>query len=534
MESVRRLGRLADAVEGRPVVEWLATRHWGLRTGVAIVAGVLVALGFQPYGWWPLLLAGVAGLSVCVLAARRWWGALGIGYAFGLGFMGLGVNWMQVIFLQAMVALVVIEAVWYALLAVLIRVAARSSWWPLLAAGSWTIVEFVFSRFPFGGFGWMRIGYAMVDSPLAWGLPVVGVAGVGFAAALIAQGLAWLATAPSAKRTAVLAAGVAAVVGASATGLLVAAGGSTGTVATGWVQGGAPGGGVYGLGPARTITKNQVAETGRLFDRVEAGEVDRPDFVVWPENSTDLDPFTDTETGQLVTSAVTRANVPILVGAVLEGPGPDERQTVSLWWNVDNTVSARYVKRGIVPFGEWVPLRDQLLPLIPELAYVGAQSVAGTEPGVLNVTLADGRSVRVGVVVCYDLAFDPIVTDTVTNGAQVLVVQSSNAMYQGTGQIDQQFAITRARAMELRREILVVTTSGVSGLIRPDGGVEFSTTDHTSASGVVTLPERSGLTPAAVWGGSVEAGLVLATLAGLGAVAIWGTMAALRKGRRHP
>lgn len=516
------------------MVEWLAARHWGLRTAVAIVAGILVALGFQPYGWWPLLLVGVAGLSVCVLSAKRWWGAAGIGYAFGLGFMGLGVNWMQVIFLQAMFALVVIEAVWYALLAVLIRLGARTAWWPLLAAGSWTVVEYVFSRFPFDGFGWMRIGYAMVDSPLAWGMPIVGVAGVGLATALVGQGLAWLATAPSAKRTAVVASGVAALVGLSATGLLIVPGASTGTVTSGWVQGGAPGGGVYGLGPARTITRNQVAETGRLFDRVDAGEVVRPDFVVWPENSTDMDPFDDAETAQLVSSALARTNTSILVGAVTNGPGPDERQTVSLWWNPDGTISARYVKRGIVPFGEWVPFRNLLLPLIPELAYVGAQSVAGTDPGVLHVTLADGRPLEVGVVICYDLAFDRIVADTVTNGAQVLIVQSSNAMYQGTGQIDQQFAITRARAMELRRDILVVTTSGVSGLIRADGSVEFSTTDHTSASGVVTLQERSGLTPAAAWGGAIEAALVLATLAGLGGVVIWGRMAALRKGRRHP
>jgi apolipoprotein N-acyltransferase len=516
------------------VVEWLAARHWGLRTGVAIVFGILTALGFQPYGWWPLVPVGVAGLSLCTLAAKRWWGAIGLGYAFGLGFMGLGVNWMQVIFLQAMVALVVIEAVWYAVLAGLIRLGSRTPWWPLLAAGSWVVVEFVFSRFPFDGFGWMRIGYAMVDSPLSWALPLAGVAGVGLLTALIAQGLAWLATTPSAKRTAVVAAGSAVLVGLSSTGLLVTAGQATGQVTVGWVQGGAPGGGVYGLGPARTITTNQVAETGRLFQRVDAGEAARPDFVAWPENSTDLDPFTDAETAKLIASALARTGMPILVGSVVNGPGADERQTVSLWWHPTNGVEARYTKRGIVPFGEWVPLRSLLLPLIPELAYVGAQSIAGTDPGVLDVTLPDGRPLKVGVIVCYDLAFDHIVTDTVSNGAQVLIVQSSNAMYQGTGQIDQQFAITRARAMELRREILVVTTSGVSGLIRPDGSVDFQTTDRVSASGVVTLPQRSGLTPAASWGGAIELGLVILTLAGLVVCLPWGRMAWPRRGRRHP
>ncbi len=87
----------------------------------------------------------------------------------------------------------------------------------------------------------------------------------------------------------------------------------------------------------------------------------------------------------------------------------------------------------------------------------------------MPVTLPDGRTTTLGIMVCYDLVYDDFAYDTVTHGGQVIVVQSSNAMYQGTGQIEQQFAITRARAMELRREILVVTTSGVSGLINADG-----------------------------------------------------------------
>ena len=59
--------------------------------------------------------------------------------------------------------------------------------------------------------------------------------------------------------------------------------------------------------------------------------------------------------------------------------------------------------------------------------------------------------------------------ETLTSGAQVLIVQSNNATYGGTGQIEQQFAITRARAMEARREIAVATTNSVSGYIDRDG-----------------------------------------------------------------
>ena len=168
----------------------------------------------------------------------------------------------------------------------------------------------------------------------------------------------------------------------------------------------------------------------------------------------------------------------------MEGPGQDERQTAALWWDPVRGLLARYDKRNLVPFGEWIPFRDQLLPLIPILKEVGAQSVPGTTPGVLTVPL-DGRPIKVGDVICFELAYDSTVYDTLRGGAQVLMVQSNNATYGGTGQIEQQFAITRARAMETRREIAVATTNSVSGFIDRDGRVVERTSEFTAASLVV-------------------------------------------------
>jgi len=510
------------------VIDALSRRPAALRVVLALLSGVATALAFQPFNLWPLAYLGVAGLSMAVLAARGYRGAAGLGLVFGLGFLGLGLNWMQVIFLEALFGLVGVESLFFLALGLLIRAVGPSRWWPVFAAACWVAVEFSYAHFPFNGFGWMRLGYAMVDSPLAWAYPLIGVSGVSFAVALIGQGLAWWLQRLTRRRAGALFAAVAAIALFSSSGVLIAAGAQTGSVRIGWVQGGAPGGGVYGLGPARTITKNQLAQTQKLADQIDAGSLPKPDFVVWPENSTDADPFQDAETGALVKAAVARLQTPLLVGAILSGPGAGERQTASLWWDPRDGVTATYIKRGIVPFGEWVPMRELLLPLIPELAYVGDQSIPGDRPGVLNVRLADGRPLKVGVLVCYDLAFDSFAHDLVTNDAQVVVVQSSNAMYQGTGQIDQQFAMTRARAMELRREMLVVTTSGVSGMIQSDGSVSLRVGDYVSASGVVTLPERTGVTPACVTSLWVDLVALVVVLAAIGQRAVSSRMKSSR------
>ncbi|MDN5726588.1 MAG: apolipoprotein N-acyltransferase, partial [Propionibacteriales bacterium] len=197
------------------------------------------------------------------------------------------------------------------------------------------------------------------------------------------------------------------------------------------------------------------------------------------------------------------------------GPGPDERQTTGMWWDPQLGVTAPYKKRNLVPFGEWIPFREQLLPLIPMLQLVGRQGVPGTEPGVINVVLPDGRPLAVGDLICFELAYDNTVNDVITNGAQVVLVQSNNATYGGTGQIEQQFAITRARAMETRREISVATTNSVSGHIDRRGRVTERTQEFTAASSVVTMPVREGRTPAVIVGRWVDRA---ASLAGLGAV----------------
>jgi apolipoprotein N-acyltransferase len=390
------------------------------------------------------------------------------------------------------------------------------------------MIEFGYARIPFGGFGWTRLGYAAVDTPLAGFFPIVGVVGVSFLVALVGQLVAWIALSATRTRWGTLEVTVRRslrplVTVAALTLALVLVGlglrsfqvepaaGRAGSLNVGIVQGNVPGRGIEALGRARSVTDNHLSETVNLMARSRVGLVQRPDFLLWPENSTDIDPLRDRVTNQVVQSAAAVSGVPILVGAVTEGPGPDERQTTALWWDPVRGVLGTYHKRNLVPFGEWIPFRAQLLPVLPILKQVGAQSVPGTEPGVLTVPVGQ-RQVRIGDVICFELAYDSTVYQTLTGGAQLSMVQSNNATYGGTGQIEQQFAITRARAMETRREIAVATTNSVSGLIDRDGKVVARTDEFTAASLVATMPLRTALTPAVVLAPWLGRGLAAAGL----------------------
>jgi apolipoprotein N-acyltransferase len=502
-----------------------------LRIGVALLAGACVGLSWQPYGWWPLMLVGIPAFTLGVRGTRPL-NAFGLGYLFGLAMLALAISWVHVLGTWVAVVLIIFMSLFFGLLGLATTLVGRLRWWPIITACCWVFIEYTYSRIPFGGFGWTRIGYTAVDTPLAGFYPIIGVAGVSFAVALVGQLIAWAILAfwavPAGRlaRPVRVITAMAVILGIGLLGSALRlyqvepAATPSGNVQVGIVQGNIPGRGIEAMGRARSVTNNHLSETVNLMTKVRLGQEPEPDFLLWPENSTDIDPTGDPITKQTVQAAAEVAGRPILVGAVMQGPGPGERQTAALWWDPDRGVLARYDKQNLVPFGEWIPFRAQLLPLVPLLQQVGAQSVPGSRPGVLDVTTG-GRPIKIGDAICFELAYDQTIYGSMTGGAQVMMVQSNNATYGGTGQIEQQFAITRARAMETRREIAVATTNSVSGFITRDGSVAIRTQEFTARSMVVEMPLRNALTPAIRVAPWLERGLALvAVLACLAALTL--------------
>lgn len=492
----------------------------GLAVVVAALTGLLLGAGQAPMGVWPATIVGL-GLFTWLMAGRPWKSAAVLGAVVGLAMNALTLHWVGVLGVPVALALVLFMSLWMILLGVLVSLIARLRAWVFLVPTAWVVVEMSSGRVPFGGFAWNRLAYTTVDQPLSGWLPWVGATGVAYLLALVGQlGLAAVLERGTRIRLIAVAAAIMVLGG---TLKLIPLAPPEGQVSVGVVQGNVNrelhGTAAY----ASSVTNNVVSETIFLMASNRALNEAPLDFVLWPENATDRDPLTQPDTRSMVEAAVAIAGVPVLVGAVMDGPRPDTRQTSAIWWDPSTGPGDQYDKRNLVPFGEYIPFRDALLPVLPILKQTGRQSVPGTEPGVMNAPTAANSSLLVGNIICFELAWDETVYDTVRGGAQVIVSQSNTNTYGGTFEVPQQLVINRVRAMEMSREMVVSTLNSVSGMVDATGRFLEPTDEFSAAHRTFSVPMRTTITPA----------VLLSPWLGFG-LSLLGIAAAVLAGVRRP
>lgn len=502
-----------------------------LPAAAAALSGVLLYTGFPPRTLWWLALPAFAVLG-WVLRGRTWKAGFGLGYLFGLGFLLPLLVWTGVeVGPGPWLALVVIEALYAGLVGAGIAVVSRLPGAPLWAAALWIAGEAARARAPFGGFPWGKVAFGQADGlflPLAavGGTPVLGFAVVlcGFALHDVVR------VAAEARRTRVVHRATAAVTllgvalplgGALAARSLVDDTAEDGTATVAVIQGNVPRAGLDFNAQRRAVLDHHARETERLAARIDAGEVPRPDFVLWPENSSDIDPFTNDDAYEVIDRAAKAVGAPISVGGVVERDG--KLYNEQILWDPEKGPTDTYDKRQIQPFGEYLPLRPLIGAINDEWTSMVRQDFSrGTEPGVFTMSGA-----RVGLVTCYEAAFDWAVRTEVADGAQLISVPSNNATFGRSEMTYQQLAMSRVRAVEHSRTVTVPVTSGVSAIIRPDGSVTGKTGMFVPGHLVQDVPLRSSETPATRLGVLPEVLVVLVAAGGLG----WAAVAGVRHRR---
>lgn len=498
------------------------------------VAGIALWTSLPPLSWWWAAPLAVGVIAAVATRLRLRTAAL-FGYAVGLGQLVPTFAFLRGLGVDAWLVVAAMESLWFALLATALAVVGRRRWWPLAVPPVWVAVEFARDRWPFGGLPWGRIAFGQADGPLLPWAAVAGAPMVTFAVVTIGAALAAAGTVAVHRRYGGGPAPTlpALVVPAAAAVVLLAAGGLVPVPTTGdgdggpahvvvaAIQGNVPRLGLKEFAQRRAVTANHEAQTEALAADVAAGKVPAPDIVIWPENASDDDPTTDPLAGAMVDRAVSAIGVPVLVGAVLDGPGPDHVSNAAVVWSPVTGPGEHYVKQHLVPFGEYLPWRGVLTKLVHRFSLIAKDFAAGHRPGVLHVgpvTIAD--------VICFEVADDGVVRSAVRGGGRLLVVQTNNATYEHRGddgrggETAQQLEMSRLRAVEHGRAVAVAATSGVSAIIRPDGRVVARSGVFVPARLVADVPLRDGTTLADRLGPWPERTVALAGLLAIGA-ALW-------------
>lgn len=422
----------------------------------ALVGAGLSVLAFPPFGLWPMVVVGPAVWLWSlrkVDSSRK--GAV-VGFLFGLGFFGGLIWWLSELGLEAVIPLVVVQALFPALFAWIATrwlAGIRSSAWPVVAAGLWAITELLRYRFPVGGFEWGAWGYALSDLEAARALARwVGTSGLTVLTMASAAGLATLRL-----RTAMLAMALSAVV-----------------LGVGWLMPGLPGGSavpvaiVQGSTPCPFIhcdnerygTYLQHLELTRT---IPEGAVD---LVVWSEGSTgsfNADPINAPEVGEAIGAEAARIGAWMVVGG-------DRPISETHWYNAnvvfapDGRIVGEYRKQHPVPFGEYIPARP-FFEWIPALDQVPRDMIPGSGAVVFDLGDFD-----LGTVISFEGGFARYARDAANEGADLLVVATNEGSYGFTPAADQFIGMTRMRSAETGLDLIHAAVTGKSVIVT-DGGV---------------------------------------------------------------
>jgi len=301
------------------------------------------------------------------------------------------------------------------------------------------------NKFPFGGFGWARIAYSQADSPYA------AIAARGGAISLSAI-------------TLLLASFIYFVVQRKIKLILIIPLFTllipnnivfTGQTSALMVQGNVPKLGLDFNSRAKAVFSNHFESTKKEL----ANNLDI-DFILWPENSVDVDPFTNLD----VKNQLDSIEQPLIIGAVL-GKGGKFLNTSILW---GGEMPPTYIKQHLTPFGEYIPLRSIASAISPY-----TDRVTDFEPGQSQV-LFKVKDAVIAPIICFELVDDRILHEAAIS-SNLLAVQTNSATFGMSAESAQQLSITRIRAIEHSRNILSVSTTGYSAVINYEGKVEEKT-----------------------------------------------------------
>lgn len=548
-KHARSGGRLGTAARGlvtgslAAVIAWLPGAQAAMlprltRLSCAVGGGLLFCASFPALNWWWGAVVAAALLAwVLTHPATTPAGGLGYAFLFGLAFYLPLLPWVGLLVGPIpWIALATVSALFPALFGLCAATVRRLPGWPLWFALLWAAQEWLKSIGPFGGFPWGSVAFGQTHGPF---LPLVQLGGVallsmaimlvGFSATAIALEIAkwWHSSHPASRSAeggsaddpdqappAVVLPGVCICLVLFASVIVWpqvrhAGTGSGGepSVTVAAIQGNVPRLGFEFNEQRRAVLDNHIQETLRLAEDVRSGAAPQPQFVIWPEDSSDIDPLVNNDAALEISQAAAAIGAPILIGSVLDVPGrppqdPNYTNTMIVW-NPTTGPADRHDKEIVQPFGEYLPM-PWLFKHLSGYADRAGSFVPRQGSDVVHIA-----GVPVGVATCWEVIFDRVPRKAVLGGAQLLAVPANNATF-NKRMSEQQLAFAKVRAVEHDRYVVVAGTTGISAVVAPDGGELARTEFFQPAYLDMQVRLKTRLTPATRWGPLLQWVMVVA------------------------
>jgi apolipoprotein N-acyltransferase len=424
---------------------------------LSALSGVLLSAAFEPVGkWWVAPIALAVHMYALTLTQRK---VLSV-FIFAATLNLIVLHWSSTFVGSAPWLILALGlSVFYLPLSLVSRWGMIS--YPLI----FILMEEVRNRFPFGGFGWVRVAYTQADAPYSTIAAIGGASALSALTVLIgliiffASAKKWSAVTLLPFLLLLIPINVNAI---GATNVLM-------------IQGNVPQMGLDFNSRAKAVFNNHFEKTQSELKRDS-----NVDFVLWPENSVDVDPFQNTDVKQSLDSI----QKPLIIGAILE-KGNSILNTSILW---GGELPPTYIKQHLTPFGEYIPLRSLASVISPY-----TDRVKDFEPGNGQVFFKVKAAV-IAPVICFELVDDELLHKAALS-SNILAVQTNSATFGMSAESAQQLAMTRVRAIEHGRNIVSVSTTGYSAVIDFNGKVLQKTSMGTAESIRAEVELLEGKTP---------------------------------------
>ena len=436
-----------------------------------LLLGVLLAFSFAPYEIFPFAIiaeAGLLALWLRVSAKRAFWQ----GFLFGLGLFGAGVYWVfHSIHFFGGVPTLPASAITSLFIAVLALFPAScgyllNRYFPIETHTKMVCAFpaiWVFSEsmrgILFTGFPWLLVGYSQTHSPLKGFAPLLSVYGVSLAA-LVSSGLI-VSTLKKLKRKNYSSAYFGLFIltfiwiGGGLLSLLSWTHTMGKPISVSLVQGDIP-----------QELKWSPEHLSLSFERYI--ELTQPlwkkdNFIIWPEAALPI-PLQDTKDFiDLLDQKAKESGAHLILGIPVQAQN-DRYYNAIITLGQENQF---YLKRHLVPFGEYTPSSPILAPLIKQMNI----PMSDMTPGRLNQSVFTVGHVKILPAICYEIAFPDLMFETDGQIGFLLTVTNDSWFGESSAKA-QHLQMAEMRALEFKRPLLFVGNDGITAIISPQGEIE--------------------------------------------------------------